>query len=174
MRYYIDTEFYEHPITTGHVIEPISYGVVAEDGREFYAEVAGFDWRTVPEDHFIQHHVRPHLQGFTLPREEICNELLKFTRHPGAEGTHVPDLKPEFWGYFADYDWVAIAWLFGRMVDLPPHFPLYCLDIKQEMKRLGVNTEDFTPVPTGDLHNALADARWHLEMHRQLREKETP
>lgn len=39
--------------------------------------------------------------------------------------------KPEFYAYFADYDWVVFCWLFGRMLDLPKNFPYYCRDLKQ-------------------------------------------
>ena len=38
---------------------------------------------------------------------------------------------PEFWGYYAAYDWVVFCWLFGKMVDLPAKFPFYCKDVKQ-------------------------------------------
>lgn len=39
MRYFYDTEFIED----GHTIELISIGVVAEDGREYYAVSTEFD-----------------------------------------------------------------------------------------------------------------------------------
>lgn len=39
----------------------------------------------------------------------------------------------EFYGYFADYDWVAFCWLFGRVMDLPKGFPMYCIDLKQKL-----------------------------------------
>jgi hypothetical protein len=38
---------------------------------------------------------------------------------------------PQFYGYFADYDWVVFCWLFGRMIDLPKGFPMYCIDLEQ-------------------------------------------
>jgi 3' exoribonuclease, RNase T-like len=40
MKYWIDTEFLERPYT----IDLISIGLVAEDGREFYAESSEVDW----------------------------------------------------------------------------------------------------------------------------------
>ena len=40
MKYWIDTEFIERPYT----IDLISVGLVAEDGREFYAESNEVDW----------------------------------------------------------------------------------------------------------------------------------
>ena len=39
MRYFYDTEFIED----GETIELVSFGVVAEDGREFYAVSSDFD-----------------------------------------------------------------------------------------------------------------------------------
>ena len=39
--------------------------------------------------------------------------------------------KPVFYAYYADYDWVVFCWLFGRMIDLPKGFPMYCNDLQQ-------------------------------------------
>ena len=39
----------------------------------------------------------------------------------------------QFYGYFADYDWVVFCWLFGKMIDLPKGFPMYCIDLKQTL-----------------------------------------
>jgi hypothetical protein len=41
--------------------------------------------------------------------------------------------EPEFYGYFCGYDWVCFCWLFGKMIDLPEGFPMYCRDLKQVM-----------------------------------------
>lgn len=41
--------------------------------------------------------------------------------------------KPQFYGYYSDYDWVVFCWLFGKMIDLPKGFPMYCRDLKQIM-----------------------------------------
>jgi hypothetical protein len=40
------------------------------------------------------------------------------------------DEKPVFYGYYSAYDWVALCWLFGKMIDLPKNFPSYCHDVK--------------------------------------------
>ena len=40
MRYWVDTEFIAKPCT----IDLVSIGLVAEDGREFYAESSEADW----------------------------------------------------------------------------------------------------------------------------------
>ncbi len=55
MRYYIDTEFLE----TGRLIDPISIGVVCEDGREYYAQSCEF----IPQkaNKWVKEYVYPHL-----------------------------------------------------------------------------------------------------------------
>lgn len=65
--------------------------------------------------------------------------------------------KPEFWGYFSDYDWVVFCQLFGTMIELPKGFPMYCRDIKQMADQMG---DIRIPKPEVNIHHALADARW--------------
>ena len=52
--------------------------------------------------------------------------------YPG--GTSIEEVKTtnvQFYGYYSDYDWVVFCWLFGKMIDLPKGFPMYCIDLKQ-------------------------------------------
>jgi hypothetical protein len=70
----------------------------------------------------------------------------------------------ELWGYYADYDHVALCQLFGTMMDLPQNWPMYTRDLKQWCDDLG-NPE--LPKQEGTEHNALADAKhnkamWHF------------
>ena len=88
-------------------------------------------------------------------RETIKKRVEHFCRIHHGSG------KPEFWGYYADYDWVVLCQLFGKMVDLPADWPKYCLDIKQFAMLVG-NPE--LPKQEGTAHNALVDARWHKQM----------
>ena len=122
MKYWIDTEFIERPFT----IDLISIGLVAEDGREFYAESSEVDWSKASL--WTLENVRPQLDGKGMTREEIGYALREFT-----DG----DEHPVFWGYFPAYDWVAFNWLFGRMDEMPFHYPQLCLDIKQWAIELG-------------------------------------
>lgn len=46
---------------------------------------------------------------------------------------------PSFYGYYCDYDWVVFCWLFGKMIDLPKGFPMYCKDLKQELDKVVIN-----------------------------------
>jgi len=75
--------------------------------------------------------------------------------------------KPEFWAYYADYDWVVFCQLFGTMMDLPDGFPMYCRDIKQLCDELG--NPDLPTQGKGE-HNALADALWNKSTYEFLRE----
>jgi hypothetical protein len=142
MKYWIDTEFIERP----YMIDLISIGVVAEDGREFYAESSEVDWSRA--SHWTLETVRPQLAGKGMRREAIGYALRDFTDH---------DKHPVFWGYFPAYDWVGFCWLFGGMNDLPFSYPQLCLDIKQWAIELG---DPELPHQQGQRHHALADARW--------------
>jgi len=77
----------------------------------------------------------------------------------------------EFYGYYADYDWVVLCWLFGRMIDLPAGFPFYCRDLKQMLDDEGDLGPDWKqencPVPVEE-HNALADAEWNLDLYNAI------
>lgn len=153
MRYFLDTEFIERPST----IELISIGLVAEDGRELYLENVEANERLA--DDWIKTNVLAHLQRglVAVNRQTIKQEILAFVGN---------DPKPEFWAYFADYDWVVFCWLFGRMIDLPKHFPMYCRDFKQTMDDNGIKKSDL-PKQSGTEHHALADARWLRDAYDQ-------
>jgi hypothetical protein len=142
MNYWIDTEFIERPCT----IELISVALVAEDGREFYAESSEVDWSTASL--WTLDVVRPLLEGGGMTREHIGNAVRRFVE---------PDAHPVFWGYFPAYDWVAFVWLFGGLRGLPFHFPQLCLDVKQWAIALG---DVGLPHQAGVRHHALHDARW--------------
>lgn len=77
---------------------------------------------------------------------------------------------PTFVGYFADYDWVLFCSLYGRMINLPRGFPMYCYDLKQLMHDNDLDSEwkkQKCPDPAGE-HNALVDARWNLNLHEMI------
>lgn len=153
MKYFLDTEFIEAgrsvPVTL------ISIGIVAEDGREFYAVSADFDPNSASE--WVRENVLPHLGDARRSAvAEIALEVLKFIGN---------DAKPEFWGYYADYDWVVFCQMFGTMMDLPKGWPMYCRDLKQRCDDLG-NPE--LPKQASTEHNALEDARWNRTAHAFL------
>jgi hypothetical protein len=142
MKYWIDTEFIEQPCT----IDLISVALVAEDGREFYAESSEVDWTKASQ--WTLQTVRPQLHGTGMTREDIGYAVRRF-----LEG----DEQLVFWGYFPAYDWVAFSWLFGDMNERPFRFPQLCLDIEQWAIELG---NPGLPPQRDARHHALNDARW--------------
>lgn len=235
MKYFIDTEFHEFkkkpfigkPINT---IELISIGIVAEDGREYYAISKDFDLKAAWNNEWLRNNVIQHLiigyigvpkrmdfasiDNFELfkkairihgkTNKQIAQEIKDFVY--GRFDVEIPDPKTgkkikmhsfkrdwdalhgkkttyEFYGYYSDYDWVIFCWLFGRMIDLPKGFLMYCIDLKQTLdeknilqlkdyEHLGKNAPKIKehidyPKQTNE-HNALADAKWNFELYKFL------
>lgn len=141
MRYWFDTEFIED----GKTIDLISIGVVAEDGRTYYAENLSCDRSKASP--WVRENVFPHLTGeHVRQRTHIAHDLIAFMGD-----------RPEIWAYYADYDWVVLCQLFGTMMDLPKGWPMYCRDVKQLCDELGNPT---LPEQGEGEHHALADALW--------------
>ena len=142
MKYFLDTEFIED----GRTIDLISIALVTDDGRELYCENAECDFRLASE--WVKTNVIRPLIGGTAQysRVAIREKVRSFCTG-----------RPEFWGYYADYDWVVFCQLFGRMVDLPKGWPMYCRDIKQFCDDLG---NPKLPKQGKGEHFALADAYW--------------
>lgn len=159
MKYFYDTEFYED----GERIHLLSIGIVAEDGRELYLENANFDWNIVPEGHFVRTDVLPwlYLDGYTTTKVRIRDAVNDFI-------TSTKD--NELWAYYAAYDHVVLAQLFGVMVEMPLGIPWYTNDLKQEAVRQGF---DIATVPQdGVVHHALGDARWNYKLYRAMLESQ--
>jgi hypothetical protein len=152
MKYFLDTEFIERGSEAP--IELLSIGIVAEDNREYYAVVDKKEVSFVNADPWIFENVIRHLDySNAKTRAQIKNDVLNFVSK-GVSG-YSDDI--EFWGYYSDYDWVVFCGLFGRMIDLPRGFPMYCLDIKQLAHSLG---NPRLPVLEKKIeHHALWDAR---------------
>eukprot|EP00918_Siedleckia_nematoides_P036361 GHVU01079058.1.p1 GENE.GHVU01079058.1~~GHVU01079058.1.p1 ORF type:complete len:311 (-),score=46.14 GHVU01079058.1:287-1219(-) len=140
MKIWFDTEFVED----GHTIDLISIGMVREDGAAYYAECAEFDPDRAGD--WVARNVLPHLTGEAKPRVQIAREIAAFAGE-----------RPEFWAYYADYDWVALCQLYGTMMDLPKGWPMYCRDLKQWADMLGGAA--LPPQDTTE-HHALNDAQW--------------
>ena len=165
MRYFYDTEFIED----GKTIDLISIGIVAEDGREYYAiskefnECKASDWvqenviTQLPPKYIIDNESSGSIIQNKLYKSRfvIKNEILRF----------IGDDKPEFWAYYADYDHVVLCQLFGTMMDLPDGWPMYTRDLKQLCDEVG--NPKLPKQQTGE-HNALDDALWVKDMYIRL------
>jgi hypothetical protein len=134
------------------------------------------------------------IERYGKTNQQIAKEIKDFVSPVKNMLKYIPDhlavpeqfktnySKPKFYGYYADFDWTVFAWLFGKMIDLPAGFPMYCIDLKQELDNKALlyfkdrtleqnisyikNRYDY-PKQTNE-HNALADARWNKELHNFL------
>lgn len=168
MRIWYDTEFLDN----GRTIDLISIGMVAEDGRELYAVSSQFDQAAVRQHGWLMANVWPSLPTLKNPHGERGLDRLDTTHPDVRPRTQIARLvaefilaapNPELWAYYAAYDHVALAQLFGPMCDLPAGIPMQTDDLVTEAKRLGLTAKDL-PGQTEGHHNALADARHNKVM----------
>src|SRR5581483_2856377 len=97
----------------------------------------------------------PHLSGPRYTLATIATRIREF----------IGNAAPEFWGYYADYDWVVFCQIFGAMIDLPEGWPMFCLDLKQLCIEQG---NPNLPKQQSTEHHALNDARWNKAVYNFL------
>lgn len=171
-----DWEFLENGVT----IRPISIGMVKEDGEEYYAIVNdAFAIKDACQHPWLKENVIPYLPliqpvdpaapywdtydpGFinVKSKAKIAEEVKNFI-------LSVPN--PSLWAYFASYDHVCLAQLWGVMINMPKGVPQRTNDIAQDMERLGVIAPS---MPGIQQHNALSDAREVMYKRKWLKEHE--
>lgn len=198
-----------------HFIDLISIGIYCEDGRSYYAISNEFNpkdadewvknnvilpaYRDLPP--FKKEHMSPlnFHKAVGKSNNLIANEIKAFicSYEQASEYAGVGSIDsgyewflkmntPEFYAYYADYDWVLFCSLFGRMLDLPVGFPMYCHDLKQTLdeKQLTYRqkfnnkaylaphqrdiklSEDY-PIQKNE-HNAVEDAEWNYKLYKFL------
>jgi hypothetical protein len=184
VKIYYDTEF----IDDGKTIDLVSIGMVAEDGRELYVVSKEFPVDKLQQNKWLKDNV-----WYSLPRRKsgngvMCECTKAYTGHSSTYHQECLDVddptcrprkqiarmvsdfiqqtpKPELWVWYAAYDHVALAQLFGSMIHLPKHIPMFTMDLKQEHVRLG---EPTLPKQLGSQHNALEDARYNQQIDKVL------
>jgi len=162
VRYFYDTEFIED----GRTIELISIGVVAEDGREYYAVSTEFD----PEraGSWVRAHVLPKLpppaSQVWRARSQIRVDLEKFFGVSNASNAEATE-PIELWAWVAAYDHVALCQLWGPMTALPPAIPRFTRELRQLWEDRG---RPRMPPRSQDAHDALVDARDQLRRFRLI------
>jgi hypothetical protein len=140
MRFWFDTEFIDRG--EGQRVTLLSVGIVAQDGREYYAETHRAHKKNGLTPWLIEN-VKPHLdRAFRKDRWTIAREIAEFVGR-----------KPEFWAYCGAYDWVCLSQLYGPLIDRPKGWPWNHFDCYQlpDFRKYEVKVEP--------KHNALADAR---------------
>lgn len=174
-RVFYDTEFRED----GRTIDLLSIGIVRETGESYYAVVSDADWDSVKKDDWLKENVWPGMPIRGLKREPytVGGRTEYRVTYPGNLDTSSSLVKPkwvianevrdfltatpnlELWAWYAAYDHVALAQLWGKMIGLPKGIPMWTNDLKQEAERLG---NPRLPEQEEGEHNALADARHNL------------
>ena len=152
MRFFYDCEFIEDGVT----IDLVSIGVVDEEGREVYAVSTEFDpARAGP---WVRQNVLNQLPSPAdrawRSRDRIREDLLDFLGARNAARDEV-----ELWAWFAAYDHVALAQLWGAMPALPREIPRFTHELAQRWEDAG--RPELPPGGTAR-HDALADARHNL------------
>lgn len=151
-------------------------------------------WAHGEDDYFTYKIAKKLINKYGKTNEQIAQEIRNFIMaekyNSGGMvllGDFYPNEypEPEFYAYYADYDWVGFCWLFGRMIDLPKGFPMYCRDLKQISDEKYIknkkkykdgggknfisklsNHPDY-PKQSNE-HNALDDARWNKKLYKFL------
>lgn len=168
-RFFIDTEFNEVTETTADgrkvpVIDLISIGVVAEDGREYYAVSNEFNRVATEQDEWMADNVLSKLppESEWKSRAEIARDLNEFF---GKQPLRL-------------YYWVAAADAVAISQLLSPSFLQLPRNISQVMYDLGQCYQMFD-APQGivpahpedkDRHTAIADARWLKQLYVNMRQ----
>jgi len=160
VRYFYDTEFIED----GRTIELISIGVVAEDGREYYAVSTEFDPGRAGS--WVRAHVLPKLpppaSQLWRARSQIRLDLEEFF---GVHSSQQASESIELWAWVAAYDHVALCQLWGPMTALPPAIPRFTRELRQLWEDRG---SPRMPPRSQDAHDALVDARDQLRRFRLI------
>jgi hypothetical protein len=151
-RYFYDCEFIED----GRLVDLVSIGVVDEFGREFYAVSTQFDdSKAVP---WVRNNVLDKLPSPAdkawRSRERIRDDLYDFLVEP-IKGRNE---QMELWAWYAAYDHVVLAQLWGAMPALPREIPRFTKDLRQRWDDVGR-----PPLPNAQgRHDALVDAKHNL------------
>lgn len=169
MKYWYDTEFLED----GKTIDLISIGIVAEDGRQYYAVNSHAPWDRIYGHDWLMENVVPYLPvEYDAPGvvalvgdapevkhpKVIASEVMEFLRPNPEDYRHT-----ELWAWCGAYDHVVTYQLWGPMSDVHgTGLPFYTNDLKSihDLFLTDEQREELRNLPfEGNAHNALDDAR---------------
>ena len=140
-----------------------------------------------PTYHFTYKSIKRLINKYDKSNQQIAEEIVQFVdarwvekgnvskgfMYPG--GTSIEEVKTtnvQFYGYYCDYDWVVLCWLFGKMNDLPKGFPMFAFDIQQQIEEYKIDKEQLLKeVPQISCHNALQDAIWNKDAYNWIQNK---
>lgn len=101
---------------------------------------------------FTYRNLKKLIHKYGKSNKQIAEEVIEFCSSESAIKSKLQQVKnnniiassvfPEFYAYYADYDWVVFCQLFGTMMQLPKGLPMYCIDLKQELDKNLVMSEE--------------------------------
>lgn len=167
MKVFFDCEFTGlHQNTT-----LISIGMVAENGKTFYAECRDYDENQI--DDWLERNVLSNLmlgdRCSPISGPQIATSIVKCNTEDLAGWIkqwvrdYIPSEPLEIWSDCLAYDWVLFCELFGGAMEVPNYIYYIPFDICTLFKLKGVdpdiNREDFVGLESETKHNALWDAK---------------
>ncbi len=177
---FYDTEFFED----GEIIDLISIGmvVVPDHGhiRKLYIVNEDFDTQRMlkhPNADWLMKNVFNSIEHekiyaedrlvdivitdlYGMPKSGIANEIVYMLEQFAKQNI-------ELWAYYAAYDHVALAQLWGRMLEMPSEIvPMYTNDI---MTLSALKGHPALPYQVAGNHNALKDAEHNYEVWKHLK-----
>lgn len=181
-----------------NVLKPIYEELTLKDNNIDSTSTVIINGKNFSEYNFTYSNFKRLIEKYGKTNKEIAEEIKSFCEKTKFEekedgryiiGTDISNAtkkgnivwdKPNFYAYYADYDWVVFCQLFGNMMNLPQGFPMYCIDLKQiydqtkyevsediEMWGKELKKHPNYPKQTNE-HNALADAEWNQKLHKFL------
>lgn len=127
---------------------------------------------------FTYRNLKKLIHKYGKSNKQIAEEVIEFCSSESAIKSKLQQVKnniiiassvfPEFYAYYADYDWVVFCQLFGTMMQLPKGFPMYCVDLKQELDKFDLKSKTKQLPKKENEHNALSDALWNQQLHEFL------
>lgn len=147
---FMDWEFMED----GRTIDPLSVGLVTENGEKLYIVVSDAD--TSKANDWVKENVLPHLYPigklfYTVPRVSLGAEIYRWVKNVCG------DSQPEFWADYGAYDWLCLMQCYGPMVERPPTWPMFVRDIQQLRQHVGY-VGKLPDAPDMVHHDAMDDA----------------
>lgn len=119
--------------------------------------------------------------------KQIAEEVKEFvygfavTDYPQENTNKIIPKDINLYAYYGSYDHVVLAWLYGKMIDLPKGFPMYTNDLKQELDRVSdyklklggiLRKLKYHPAfpKNENAHSSIDDAIWNKELHEFLKQ----
>lgn len=182
MRVFADIKFLDRGAQIP--LQPVSCGMVAEDGREMYVinqecvtNVIRNPWASMNLQPSLPIHVdidgpnSIHEWNQKHPDYPFVVVLDTFAQQIQDFLAKTPD--SQVWMHYGAHSYVVLCQLFGSAFERPPGVPPYYHELQQEIERR--SQVALPPMPNPDIvHHAMWDARWVEDVYYTLYPSSVP